>query len=75
MKADPLSFSMAPFQKEVQSIIQREKATLALMQKSGYSQERVNAEELALSREILHCRIKYTQLFGEELTKIIQSVG
>ena len=75
MKADPLIFPLTDFQKEIESIIKRGKATMALMQKSGYSQERINAEELALSREILHLRIKYTAMFGERLTEIIQSCG
>lgn len=75
MKVDPLTFSLVSFRDEVEKISRRGKLTLDLMQREGAPQQRINDEELALSREILHLRIKYTQLYGERLTKIIQSCG
>jgi hypothetical protein len=70
MKA--MAFDLNDFQKEIAQIKKRGSATLALMTKMGASQERLNAEELAISREILHTRIQHTQKFGERLSEIIQ---
>ena len=72
MKADPLIFSLVSFRDEVEKISRRGKLTLDLMQREGAPQQRINDEELALSREILHLRIKFTAQFGERLTQIIQ---
>ena len=66
-------FSLDDFASEIDAITKRGKATLQLMSKMGADQNRLNAEELAISREILHTRIKYTAQFGEVLTQIIQS--
>jgi hypothetical protein len=66
-----MAFDLVDFQKEVASIKKRGAATLVTMQKYGADQNRINNEEVMISREILHCRIQWTQRFGDRLTEII----
>jgi hypothetical protein len=69
MKA--MAFDLADFQKEIAQIKKRGAATLATMQKYGADQPRLNQEEQLIGREILQCRITWTQKFGDRLTEII----
>jgi hypothetical protein len=65
-------FCLDDFADEVQEIVRRGRAVLSTMQKMGAPQERINQEEIAIGREILHCRIKTTARFGDALSVIIE---
>jgi hypothetical protein len=70
MKA--MAFNLDDFQKEIASIKKRGKEVLRTMEKMGADQNRINNEEAMIGREILQCRITWTQRFGDRLTEIIQ---
>ena len=66
------SYPLGDFETQVSAIIKRGKATMAVMEKMGAPQTRINDEETAINRELLNLRINTTARFGELLSQIIR---
>ena len=66
------SFDLTAFRKEITAINKRGADTIRVMEKGGYSPERVEAERTNLQRDILNARVKTSALFQDALSEIIK---